>query len=96
VELFSPEPAQFSYLIFFHSGVSQSRFRSDCSTKNNKYPLLRLTVMEKNIIKQQLELIEKLLKRVNSRHEYFFLLGAKEALLPFRYSIELKGGDERR
>ena len=51
--------------------------------------------MEKNIIKQQIELIEKLLKHVNSKHEYFFLLGAKEGLLPFRYLIELKGGNEK-
>ena len=49
--------------------------------------------MEKNLIKEQLELIERLLSKVNSREEYLFLLGMKEALLPFRFIIELKGGD---
>lgn len=50
--------------------------------------------MEKNVIKERLELIEKLLDEVNSREEYLFLLGEREALLPLRYLIELKGGAE--
>ena len=52
--------------------------------------------MEKNIIKERLELIEKLLDEVNSREEYLFLLGEREALVPFRYLIELKGGIGRK
>jgi hypothetical protein len=50
--------------------------------------------MEKNIVKERLELIDRLLHEVNSKEEYLFLLGEREALIPFRYSIELKGGAE--
>ena len=49
--------------------------------------------MEKNLIKEQLELIERLIEEADSKEEYLFLLGMKEALGPFRFIIELKGGD---
>ena len=52
--------------------------------------------MEKNLIKEQLELIEKLIEEADSEEEYLYLLAMKEALTPFRYLfnlIELKRGD---
>jgi len=54
--------------------------------------------MEKNTIKQKLDLIEKLLGAVNSREEYLYLLGQKEALLPLRFLfdfIQVKGGNRK-
>ena len=45
--------------------------------------------MEKNHIKEQLDLTEKLLCKVNSKEEYLFLLGQREALFRFRYLIPL-------
>jgi len=53
--------------------------------------------MEKNLIKEQLELVESLIDKAGSKEVYLFLLGMKEALAPFRYLldlIKLKGGDK--
>lgn len=54
--------------------------------------------MTKNIITERLNLIEKLLQEVNYKEEFLFLLGEREALLPFRYLfnfIQLKGGNKQ-
>ena len=51
--------------------------------------------MEKNIIREHLDEIEKLLEAVNSKEEYLILLGMKEALMPVRYLTELKGGVQK-
>ena len=52
--------------------------------------------MEKNLIREQLEEIEKKINKADSKADYLFLLGMKEALTPLRYLfnlIELKGGE---
>ena len=46
--------------------------------------------MEKNIIQQRLELTDKLLESVNSKEEFLFLLGVKEALMPLRYFLDME------
>ncbi len=61
-------------------------------TKNIKARWRGCPTMEKNLIKEQLKKIEELLSKANSPEEYLFLLGMKEALVPFRFIIELKGG----
>jgi hypothetical protein len=49
--------------------------------------------MGKNIIQQRLSLIEKILNEVKSKEEFLFLLGEKEALMPFRYILDIKKTD---
>jgi mannose/fructose-specific phosphotransferase system component IIA len=41
--------------------------------------------MEKNLIKEQLEKIEKLIEEADSKEDILFLSGMKGALSPFRY-----------
>ena len=46
--------------------------------------------MEKNLIQQRLQEVERLMKNANSKEELLFLIGAKEALMPFRYILRLQ------
>jgi len=52
--------------------------------------------MEKNLITQRLELIEKLSSKAETKEETLLLLGMQEALKPLRFLFqltELKGGN---
>ncbi|MBW1666988.1 MAG: hypothetical protein JRJ66_02825 [Deltaproteobacteria bacterium] len=54
--------------------------------------------MEKNLIIKRLGMIERLIKSADSRPEFLFLLGMKEALSPLRflpYFIKEKGGESQ-
>ena len=46
--------------------------------------------MEKNIIQQRLELVEKLMNEVNSKEEFLWLQGMRDALQPLRYVLDIQ------